>query len=211
MEHGNLCQREAGVVSNTSATGGYLLPATTQNLPDGVLTLEQFIQTVIVGISGYDPKLVRPKWQVAPPKQPDIDTDWIAYAISINTGDANAYVEIYSDGAYNLTRQEALEIGLSFYGPNAQENISAFRDGFQIQQNLEAMRAAKIGFTGFGPALHGPDLVNERWVDRYETSLFLVRQVLRGYQILSFASASGTIHTVLEDEVTIPFKTPTPP
>jgi hypothetical protein len=186
-------------MSNTSATGGYLLPTISQPLPSG-LSLEDFIHSVIVGVTGYAGSLVRPKFQVNPPKQPAIETDWIAFAIQNIIPDANAYVGMQPDGTEILARMEKLEIQIAFYGTNALENISVFRDSFQIQQNLEAMRLANIGFNGISTAVRGPDLINQRWVDRYETTLTLVRTVQRIYPVLSFASARGSIHTVIADE-----------
>ncbi len=197
---------------NNSASGGYLVPTSSQPLPGG-LTLDQFIQTVLVGISGYTNTLVRPKWQVAPPKQPDISTDWIAYGIAMNGTPNNAYVDIDDAGVTHLGRQESLEVQCAFYGPNAQENIAAFRDGFQLQQNLDAMKLANMGFKECSRIIRGPDLINERWVDRYEMLLTLVRRVQRVYPILSFASAMGTIHTVVQgNPVNIDWETeePTP-
>ena len=86
--------------------------------------------------------------------------------------------------------------------------MSVFRDGFQIQQNLEALRLANMGFNGISPAIRGPDLLNQRWVDRWEMTLTLVRTVQRVYPILLFASVAGTINTILENnEVSLPFNT----
>lgn len=178
---------------------GYLTPTSTDPLPDG-LGLEDFIQTVIAGISGYTGDLVRPKWQQNPPKQPGIDVNWIAFAIQISAPDANAYTGLTDLSVDILQRNESLEVQCAFYGLDAMTNIRAFQDGFQIQQNLEAMRLANMGFTGFTPAVRGPDLINERWVQRYETTLILNRMVQRVYPVLSFASALGTIHTVVDNQ-----------
>ena len=186
-------------MTNTSATGGYVAGKNQSQLP-GQLTLEQFIQTVIVGITGYSQTFVRPKWQVAPPKQPDIMTDWIAFSLISNTPDSYAYTGLNSSNETTLQRNQALEIQIAFYGPNAQENIALFMDGLQIPQNLAAMTSVKMGYTSISGAIRGPDLVGERWIDRYEMSLTLTRQVLRTYPILSFASASGTIHTVVQGQ-----------
>ena len=184
-------------MSNTSATGGYLLP-----VPPlvGGLSLEDFIQTVIVGVSGYTNTLVRPKYQQSPPKQPDINTNWIAFSIQGNAPDANAYVYIDEHDVTNLRRQETLTIQVGFYGPDAQNNSAVFRDGFQIQQNLESLSIASMGFKDATEPIRGPDLINERWVDRYEMTLVLVRQVRRTYEILPFASAMGVIHTVVNGD-----------
>lgn len=183
-------------MSNNSATGGYLRPTSSQPLP-GNLSLEDFIHSVIAGITGFPGNLVRPKWQVNPPKQPDIGIDWIAFGINEIAPDANAYVNLDKDGNNVLARMEKVQVGIGFYGPNAQENISVFRDGFQIQQNVEALLLANMGFNGISSAVRGPDLVNQRWVERYEVVLTLVRTVQRIYPVLSFASAGGSIHTVV--------------
>jgi len=186
-------------MSNDSATGGYLVPSSSQGLP-GSLTLTQFIQTVLVGITGFDGTLVRPKWQVAPPKQPDVGTDWLAFGIQMTDPDQFAYWGMDESASTIFLRQESIEIQCAFYGPNSQENISSFRDGFQIQQNLEALRLANMGYLKCTSAIRGPDLVNERWIDRYEMSIFLTRQVQRTYPILSFVSAGGMLHTVVDGD-----------
>jgi|WetSurMetagenome_2_1015567.scaffolds.fasta_scaffold219111_2 hypothetical protein len=185
-------------MTNTSATGGYLVASSSDPLP-GSLTLTQFIQSVIAGITGFDGTLIRPDWQPDPPKQPDLPVDWIAFGITVNKGDANALMISPTSTNANsvLQRFEELDIQCSFYGPNCLENISVFRDGFQVQQNLEALSIAKMGFKSISDSIRSADLFNERWYDRFITTLTLVRQVQRTYPVLSFASASGTIHTVL--------------
>lgn len=184
--------RKAGAsIMTTSATGGYLLP-TTAGLPGG-LTLEQFIQTVIVGMTALDGTLVRPNWQVAPPKMPDLSVDWIAFGVAINQPDANAYVGLDTDGNYDFQRHETLEIECAIYGPNAMDNSTQLRDGFEIQQNLEALTTASMGFVNTTNALHAPELINERWFNRYQMSLIIRREILRTYPVLTFVSASGTI------------------
>lgn len=178
-----------------SSSGGYLLPTTTPP-PDG-LTLEQFIQTVIVGISGYVGDLVRPRWQIAPPKQPDALVDWIAFGIQEDGTSGYAFVSASDGSIQTLGRQTSLQIQMSFYGPNCVGNAAAFRDGFQIQQNLEAMTLANMGFTDCSQITRSPELVNERWFNRTELTLVLALRVQRSYQVLSFASAGGIIHTQL--------------
>lgn len=289
-------------MSNTSASGGYLLPAEQPPLP-GNLTFTQFTQQVFVGISGLPGQLVRPRWELNPPKEPDLDINWLAFEIQRAKPDANPYngvnspqfatgtIELFcnpkigstvvingltitfvsssptgnqvqvgslpkytalnlqtflqgsvapeieaatysvylnvitatasltgSDGnAFTLVslsqgiemsgptltggsvnanitqRHEELDIQCAIYGPDALANTSLVRDGFYIPQNLEALRSVNMGLREVTEAMRVPDLVNERWRDRWEMTVSLRREILRSYPILNILSVAGTI------------------
>lgn len=178
---------------NNSASGGYLLPTPEQLLP-GQLTFDQFIQTVFVGISGLQGDLVRPKWQIDPPKQPDITVDWLSIGLSEDDSDTNAFVGVDSSGNNQFMRMEALTVQCTFYGPNSLSYGKLVRDGFQIRQNLETLQSANMNFVNTSSMTRIPDLVNERWVDRWEMSVYMRREILRVYPILNFLSLSGVLY-----------------
>src|SRR5262245_35884999 len=96
------------------------------------LTLVDFLQTMLVALSGIPGQLVRPEWQVENPKNPPLETDWLAFGIESNDPDAHSYQnleEVQVDEntvaeVFTLARQETLTIRLSMYGPNSGDNIS---------------------------------------------------------------------------------------
>lgn len=171
----------------------YILPSSTDPLPRG-LTLIQFIQTVFVGISGLPGNLVRPLWQIEPPKQPDINVNWMGLGIDVAIPDANSYVNSNSDGVVVSQRHETLEVRTDIYGPDALEIAGIIRDGFQIPTNLSALQLANMGFVEVSPMRHIPDLINERFINRVTMSTFLRREIQRIYPVLTLVSASGILY-----------------
>jgi hypothetical protein len=190
--------------TNTSATGGYLQPSPSTSLPGG-LTFEEFLQQVLVGVSSLPGDLVREAWQVNPPKQPDIYTDWLKFALTEDDADTFAYNSLDSNNNNVFMRMEALTVQCTFYGPKALHYAKLVRDGFQIGQNREVLQSAKMDFVSTSKATRAPDLVNERWVSRWEMSISLRREILRVYPILNVLSVNGTLYTLQSSGVkTIP-------
>ena len=182
---------------NNSSTGGYLLPAVPAPPLPGSLTLDQFLQTVFVGVSGIvDPTLVRPRWQIDPPKSPDITTDWIAFGVTEDNAIGTAYNSLDSNNNNVVQRMEDLVVQVSFYGPDALTFAQVVRDGLQIGQNREALQSAKMDFVDCGRITRAPDIVNERWRNRYEMTVNFRREILRVYPILTFVSFTGTLYTL---------------
>lgn len=188
-------------MSNNSASGGYLLP-TTLPLPGG-LTLLQFLQQVIVNLTGLPSTMVRPKWQAEPPKEPPEPTiNWCAFGIIESDPDANAYIEGDANES-SFQRHENLQLICSFYGPSSNENAALLRDSFQISQNRDVLSQGNIGFTTVGRSTFVPEFINNRWFPRTDIDVFLLRRVIRTVAIVPFESAKGIIET---ETIVIPWK-----
>lgn len=176
---------------NTSATGGFLQQ--TAGPLEG-LDLRRFIGTVLVGVSGLPAEMVRPSWQQNPPPVPNIDTDWMAFGITARRADNDPYQAEKDDGLRTImSRHEELDILLTFYGPNCLQLAAEVRDGFELTQNTESLLLAGMAYIDLSDIVHAPELVNERFYDRADTTLTIRREVRREYRILNFVAAYGGI------------------
>lgn len=177
---------------NTSATGGYLQQVAG---PLEGLDLRRFIGTVLVGVSGFAPEMVRPAWQQNPPPVPNIDTNWMAFGITARRADNDPYQSEKDDGQRTLMlRHEELDIMLAFYGPDCLQKAAEVREGFELTQNTESLLLAGMAYIDLSDIIHAPELVNDRYFDRADTTLTIRREVRREYRILNFVSANGAIH-----------------
>lgn len=206
---------------NTSATGGYLRPASTPAPLQG-LALEDFLHDVIAGVTGLNPQLVRPSYQGEPPNMPDLATVWCAFAIERRRNDAYGALEHdpgtgVNDAQANdvLRRHQTLELLCSFYDRGEQTSADAaadeLADGLLLPQNRGALLVAGMAVQETGDPLVVPALVKERWRYRVDLPLVLRREVRREYPILNFASASVFLraeepggHLVVDDTVIVP-------
>lgn len=193
---------------NTSATGGYLVPGASPAPLEGRALL-QFLQAWIVGITGMDGPMVRPRWQTEPPNIPANGTCWAALGISDRTADTFAVVEHHSDGDGfdRLTRHETLMVAVDFYDDGvtglADKFAALLRDGAAIAQNREPLLNAGFGLVEVTEILSLPSLLKETWLYRASTGVVLRRQVDRDYPVLNVLSASGDIKA--EDHADVPF------
>ncbi len=177
---------------NTSATGGFL---TQVSGPIEGLDLRRFIGTVLVGVSGFAPEMVRPAWQQNPPPVPGIDVNWMAFGITARRADNDPYQVEKDDGQRTLMlRHEELDIMLAFYGPDCLQKAAEVREGFELTQNTESLLLAGMAYIDLSDIIHAPELVNDRYFDRADTTLTIRREVRREYRILNFVSAYGAIH-----------------
>lgn len=182
---------------NSSATGGYLLETET------ALNIERFFHDLIMGLTGIDKTLIRPRWQPNQPITPVSGTDWIAFGVSELEGDNTAYTVKTLTGA-NLVRHEKYQVLCSFYGTNAKTTYRKMRDGLEIGQNREVLFLNNMGYVTSSVATHAPELINDIWHDRYDATFQFAREVTKAYNILEIESTHGEIIT---ETLSFPFTT----
>lgn len=176
----------------TSATGGYLIPATGP-MKSGVLL--SFFQAVIVGLTGIDGALVRPAYQKLQPTRPDIDANWIAFRVSKSTPDFNASGSVTDSdtGLTTVTKHGDLDLFISCYGPDALDTAEKIQVGLDLGQNREALAAAGVGVKDYSSITHIPENINERFYDRADMTVTFKRSADWVYGVLAFLSASYAI------------------
>lgn len=182
-----------------SSTGGYLIPSGAAPL-EGQALLD-FLQAVIVGITGLDGTMVRPVWQSEPPNLPDAGTAWCAFRITTRPSDTFPYVKHNADGQGSdaLQRHEALHILCSFYdlgsGADADALAAQLRDGLSIAQNREVLTLNNMGLAKTGDLVAVPVLVKTRWLYRVDLEIVIRRQIDRTYPVLHVLTAQTTLAT----------------
>jgi hypothetical protein len=78
--------------------------------------LDNAFQGLVVGITGLDQSLVRPRWQSNPPKQPEPTIDWCAIGVTSSQADTFAVVQhlfgddITAPAGDLLIRHETLDV-----------------------------------------------------------------------------------------------------
>ena len=188
-----------------SSTGGFLTPNTSP-APLEDAALGDFLQALIVGLTGIDGSLVRPRWQPQPPNLPTNTTTWAAIGIRGRVAQAFAYEahDPTGNGQDFMQRHEELDILCSFYGPGGEGMASTVRDGLSVEQNRSYLTAAGMGLIACGDTTSAPELVNNLWYYRVDMPIHIRRDVTRSYKILNLLSASGDIVTDVPP-MTIPF------
>lgn len=157
--------------------------------------LDDALQALVVGVTGFDKSLVRPRWQVKPPKQPEPGVNWCSIGVVSSTPDAGPFIkhlfgdDITAPAGDLLITHEELEILVSVYGPNAKGNLGVLRDGLRLPQNLEVAKLAGLYFVSMEPARIAPDFINQQWVRRWDTALTFRRMVARVYGINNILAA----------------------
>lgn len=185
-------------MTNTSASGGYLAPSTSDAVEGD--PLDDIIQDLVKGITGLTGSLVRPRWQPNPPPEPPVATNWCAIGVTRELPESNASTRHWADrpdgvGHDELVEHSVLEITASFYGPGARNLSAIFRNGLRVSQNREKLFLAHMGFVDVDPPLHVPDLLNQVWRDHVDQPFRLRRAMTRTYPVENLLEATGQIHS----------------
>jgi hypothetical protein len=188
-------------MTNTSAnSAGPLAPLSSVGDYDAAYVA--FLQAFVVGLTALDPTLVRPRWQLSPPLQPDFSVDWASIGLLSETlsaqradihHDPDGAVNAPGDGTDIVERTMRDRIMMSFYGPNAWATAGFFVDGLAIEQNRWALQGASIALREIGPRLGVPELVNDQWLPRVDLTITFDRVVQRTYPVMNLLSAHGTL------------------
>lgn len=181
-------------MTNTSAHAGYLSPLSSP------LTEEQIddvLHDLVAGVTGLPGKMVRPRWQLKPPKQPENTVDWCA--IGVADADREGFAAVIHNGSGEGTDTviawETLGVLVSFYGPHALDLAGRLRDGLAIEQNRAELRQAGLALGGVGRMVKVPELVNNAWLRRVDLPLELRNEARRTYDVQNIKCGTAVIET----------------
>jgi hypothetical protein len=139
--------------------------------------IENLVHGLISGLTGIPGPLVRPRWQPDPPAQPENTVNWCAFGIMQR--DMHNFPQLVhdpsGDGRGELHAHETLRCLASFYGPDAEDNALALRNGLHIGQNREPLYLAGMAFVEAGPLLYLPEIKNTAWRARCDLPLVFRR------------------------------------
>jgi hypothetical protein len=169
-------------MTNTSATGGYMVPETS---PLDRAAIEELLRAAVAGITGLPGRLVRPRWQRTPAPVPHAATAWCSVGI-LSTGTPGIPATIHDPAGEGVDVQvlwRRLRVQCSFYGPGAFELAARLEAGFAVGQNRAALRAAGIAFSSIGEPIGAPELAGTDWVDRVDVELFFDFEERRTYPV----------------------------
>lgn len=183
-----------------STVAGFLQPDVSSPPLEGK-ALYEFLQQWMVGLTGLDGTLVRPRWQSEPPTIPDKKTAWVAIGITSTLGDAFPYVEHDGavDGSDTIRRNQNLELLCSFYDDGvaglADQYGQLASDNCAIQQNRDYLLGAGILLRAVPQeGIVVPSLFKTNWLYRVDWRYELARQIDRRYSVFSITSMQGTLY-----------------
>ena len=153
--------------------------------------LDDDIQAIFRHLSGLPGRMVRPRWQPTAPWTPAFEDTWIAVAVTSLDPDEGVVIT-----DTELTYHETVEVAVTAYGPNASRCISLARSGLKVPDNIAEVQGHGLFYVRTGSIVTAPELVNTRWLKRYDMSVTFRRKITRQYGINYIASAEATIYNV---------------
>lgn len=182
-------------MATDSSAAGYLAPSAASPYDEA---LGDLMQAVIKGITGIAGTLVRPRWQTEPSNRPAFNVNWVSFGLVRTSVDAFGYERHSTDGLLTyVERDELLYVLHSFYGPNAHGYCERFRDGLELPQNRDEMRAANLALVEVQEAVNLPSLLKEKWVQRVDTTVIYRRRTSRTFPVLTIESAEFGLNNEL--------------
>ena len=184
--------------NNTSRVNDYLTPVGTSSPYDA--DLEDILQRWTTKITGLDPKLVRPRWQEKPPRQPPASVTWCAIGplniYTIGTPQITHSGDDITDpdnGTDTLSDQERIDVMASFYGPLSQQYANRLKKGCRLPQNNDQLKPYGMVLSHVDEIRPAPTLRNDQWLKRFDLRIFVNRKTSETYQVRNLASASFEI------------------
>jgi len=182
-------------MANDSTAPGYLTPTSPPPAPEEDTDLDAVFQSLVAGVTGLPPDLVRPRWQPIPPQQPAADENWCSLGVTSETPNDGPSITHNGagDGTDTYERHEEIEVFTTFYGPGAQATGKLLRDGLAVPQNTEGLLSFGIRWVECGSLRAVAELVNQQWIRRYDMLLRFRRRVTRTYGVRNIDSSDSFI------------------
>lgn len=178
-----------------TTTTGFITPEAD---PIADRALEDAFQITIRGITGIPGNLVRPQSPEIIANQPETDVDWVSFRIQSQGFDFDAHVNhqpsLLTTGASEVTRDETLDLVLSFYGPHAQQNMLRWVNGLAIDQNRWLLMDHHTKYRSSGNPVTVPALLKETWQRRIDLTSTFARRVKVVYPIRTVVEGEFGLH-----------------
>ena len=177
-----------------SSTGGFLTPSSVNgDLNDNALI--DFLQTVVVGITGLPGNLVFPRWQAEPPNYPDPSVNWAAIGPDdTRARESYSYRQKVNAETIIVIRNRLVPILCSFYGPAAGANSELLAMGFEVPQNRETIQLQGFNLVGgVGASVVAAALLKMQWYPKVDVPFVIRQQQKYTYSVLDLLSAQATM------------------
>ncbi|ATM96192.1 hypothetical protein CRN75_12980 [Yersinia frederiksenii] len=173
--------------NNSSNEAGWLTPIVEG--PSYDEALERQLSQWLRGVSGLPDGYVRPRWTAVQPPIMEANVNWCGFGIIDIPDDSGPAFENQTENSTELWRHEEIECMASFYGPSGQRYAAQFRDGLTITQNNDELVTMGLSLARCSHITPFPELINNKWVRRFDITIKLRRKVIREYGIKSLTSA----------------------